>query len=180
MAHEPKNASLELERDLFLRQLLRDLSGTLEDVVGLEAAEGYFSTVGGSVGQWIDTIYRDALNKDRLSSEEVSEVCIDLKRRIGGDFYLISADEDQFVYGNRRCPFGDKVVGRPSLCMMTSNVFGRITADNLGYARIELENTIARGDKGCRVVVRLKKEDDTSPNAREYYGGSGSLNVEPD
>lgn len=166
---------LELDRDIFLRKLLRDLSGTLEDVVGLEAAEGYLSTVGGSVGRWIDQAYRKAMEKPNLSLGEVSDVCIDLKRRIGGDFYLISADEDEIVYGNRRCPFGDNVIGRPSLCMMTSNVFGRITADNLGYARVELEETIARGDKGCRVIVRLKRESDTPPNAREYFGSRGSL-----
>ena len=169
----------ELDRDLFLRQLLRDLSGTLEDVVGLETAEGYISTVGGSVGRWINQSYREAMAKTKLDPKEVSEVCIDLKKRIGGDFYLISADENEIVYGNRRCPFGDKVEGRPSLCMMTSNVFGRITADNLGYSRVELHETIARGDQGCRVVVKLKRDDSVSPSAREYYGEGGKTDDEP-
>ena len=35
-----------LERDGFLRNLLRHLSGTLEDVVGLEEASGFISVVG--------------------------------------------------------------------------------------------------------------------------------------
>ena len=35
-------------------------------------------------------------------------------------------NEDRIVLGNRRCPFGEKVLGRPSMCMMTSNVFGSI------------------------------------------------------
>ena len=34
------------------------------------------------------------------------------------------------------------------MCMMTSNVFGHIAAENVGYAKVELQETIARGDKG--------------------------------
>lgn len=37
--------------------------------------------------------------------------------------------------------------------MMTSNVFGMIAASNLGYAKVELQETIAKGASGCRVIV---------------------------
>ncbi len=169
MAQRVDEAELILDRDIFLRKLVRELSGTLEDVIGLEAAEGYISTVGSRMGHWMDESYRDALGKSHLSVEEVSEVCVDLKKRIGGDFYLISASEDELVFGNNRCPFGEAVKDRPSLCMMTSNVFGRVAADNLGYARVELEQTIAKGDPGCRVVVRLKPDPVGIVSEREYY-----------
>ena len=169
MAEEVSESEVPLDRDVFLRRLLRELSGTLEGVVGLEAAEGYISTVGGQVGHWINAAYCEALDKKHLGPDEVSAVCVDLKKRIGGDFYLISSDEDRMVFGNRHCPFGEMVVGRTSLCMMTSNVFGRITADNLGYARVELEQTIAQGDPGCRVIVHLKPNEEAAPEAREYY-----------
>ncbi len=169
MAQRVNEAELELDRNIFLRRLVRELSGTLEDVIGVEAAEGYISTVGSQMGRWMNESYKDALGKRRLSSEEVSEVCVDLKKRIGGDFYLISGSEDELVFGNRRCPFGDAVKDRPSLCMMTSNVFGRIAADNLGYARVELEQTIAQGDPGCRVVVRMNKTSEGAVSEREYY-----------
>ena len=56
-----------------------------------------------------------------------------MKRRINGDFYVIEESETHIVLGNRACPFGDKVLGRPSMCMMTSNVFGHVAAENLGY-----------------------------------------------
>jgi len=73
--------------------------------------------------------------------------------------------------GNRVCPFAEKVVGRESMCMMTSNVFGTIAARNLGYARVELEETIARGDAGCRVVVHLVPDVDVETvSGREYFG----------
>jgi hypothetical protein len=72
------------------------------------------------------------------------------------------------VFGNTACPFGDKVIGRESMCMMTSNVFGHIAAQNLGYARIELQDTIARGGVGCRVVLHLRPDAETG-FGKEYF-----------
>ncbi|MDK1477046.1 methanogen output domain 1-containing protein [Streptomyces sp. 549] len=160
-----------LDRDVFLRTLLRELAGSLESVVGLEEASGYISLVGQSVGTQIDEAYVKALEVDRLSPEQVAEVLVDLKRRIQGDFHVIEQDDEKIVLGNRTCPFAEKVVGRESMCMMTSNVFGTVAARNLGYARVELLETIARGDAGCRVVVHLRPgpEMDVS-QAREYFG----------
>ncbi len=94
---------------------------------------------------------------------------VDLKQRIQGDFYIIEEREDRIVLGNRQCPFGGYVEGRPSLCMMTSNVFGRIAAENLGYARVDIEQSIAAGDPLCRVVVYLRPQERTEPSAREYF-----------
>jgi predicted ArsR family transcriptional regulator len=164
-------SAVPLDRDIFLRTLVRELSGTLQDVVGLEEAAGFISIVGQNMGRQIDAEYRAALGEDRLDAPAVADVLVDLKRRINGDFYIIEQDADRIVLGNRACPFGDKVIGRPALCMMTSNVFGSITADNLGYARIVLEETIAQGDPGCRVVVHLRPDPEgPAANGREYYG----------
>jgi predicted ArsR family transcriptional regulator len=168
----PREAAVPLERDVFLRTLIRELSGTLQDVVGLEAASGFVSVVGQNMGRMIDSEYRAALGTDRLSREQVAEVLVDLKRRIRGDFFIIEQDEDRIVLGNRACPFEDKVVGRPAMCMMTSNVFGSIAADNLGYARVVLEETIAEGAPGCRVVVHLKPAAGGSGAGREYFGST--------
>jgi predicted ArsR family transcriptional regulator len=145
-----------LERDVFLRTLLRHLAGTIQDVVGMEDAEGFVSVVGQRIGEEIDIEYKRALEVDALSREQVAAVLVDLKRRIQGDFFVIEQDDTRIVLGNRACPFGEKVIGRPSLCMMTSNVFGSIAAESLGYAEVEIQEAIARGDGGCRVVVHLK------------------------
>lgn len=158
-----------LERDVFARSLIRELAGTLQEVVGLEDASGYISVVGTAIGEQIDTTYRNAFVVDRLSREQVADVLVDLKRRIKGDFYVIEETEDRIVLGNRACPFGELVRDRPSLCMMTSNVFGHIASQNLGYAAVDLEQTIAEGHPGCRVVVYLRPSEDTPPSAREYY-----------
>lgn len=167
-------ADVELDRDRFLRSLIRELSGILEETVGVEDAAGFVSVVGDRIGHDIDAAYRDALDTERLDLEQVAAVLVDLKRRIQGDFYVISCDEERIVLGNRACPFGEKVLGRPSMCMMTSNVFGSVAAENLGYAKVELDETIAEGHGGCRVVVHL---DPTAPAAeaaegREYFASS--------
>ena len=168
-----RQLDVPLERDVFLRTLVRHLSGTLQDVVGLEEAEGFVSVVGQKIGEEIDRAYKGALEVSRLSREQVAAVCIDLKRRIQGDFYVIEQTEDKIVFGNRACPFAEKVIGRPALCMMTSNVFGHIAAENLGYSKVVLEKTIAQGDAGCRVVVYLKPTDDAATSqGREYLGGA--------
>jgi predicted ArsR family transcriptional regulator len=167
----PDMAQLDvaLERDIFLRRLLRELAGSLQDVIGVDEASGYVSVVGAALGEHIDESYRRALNVDRLTREQVAEVLVDLKRRIQGKFYVIEQTEDRIVLGNAACPFGELVRDRPSLCMMTSNVFGYIAARNLGYAGVELEETIAAGHAGCRVVVHLRPSDEVRPSTREYF-----------
>ena len=159
-----------LERDLFLRTLVRELAGTLEETVGLEDAAGYISIVGRRMGAWLDESYREALGVDRLDRDQVAEVHLDLKHRIHGDFELQHCDEERLEYTNSRCPFEDKVLGRESMCMMTSNVFGLIAAENLGYAKVELAETIARGDGRCRVVVHLEPGSGQHATGREYFG----------
>jgi predicted ArsR family transcriptional regulator len=105
-----------------------------------------------------------------MDRSQVAEVLVDLKRRIRGDFYVIEEDEEKIVLGNRACPFAEKVLGRPAMCMMTSNVFGVIAAENLGYAKVELQETIANGDTGCRVVVHLKPTAHAQKaEGREYF-----------
>ncbi len=166
-----RSLSIPLERDVFMRTLIRELSGTLQDVIGLEEASGFISVVGQRVGDQINQDYKAALQLPKLSREQVAAVLVDLKRRIHGTFSVIEQDDEKIVLRNDDCPFADKVLDRPAMCMMTSNVFGVIAAENLGYAKVALEKTIALGDGECRVVVYLK------PNAvadaadgREYFG----------
>jgi predicted ArsR family transcriptional regulator len=165
-----ETADISLERDIFLRTLIRELSGALQDVVGVDEASGFVSMVGQNMGRQIDREYKRALHVENLSREQVADVLVDLKRRIQGDFYVIEQDDEKIVLGNRQCPFEDKVIGRPAMCMMTSNVFGGIAAQNLGYAKVELQQTIAQGHPGCRVVVYLKPtEEAAAAKGREYF-----------
>ncbi|WP_437629857.1 methanogen output domain 1-containing protein [Sorangium sp. So ce854] len=169
-AEAVRRLPVQLDRDHFLRQLLRELAGTLQEVVGLEQASGFVSIVGQKIGDRINEEYRSGLQVPRLTREQVTQVLVDLKRRIQGDFFVIEESDDRLVLGNRACPFGDMVRDRQALCMMTSNVFGLITAENLGYARVVIEESIAQGHAGCRVVVHLEPPpDDGAPAGQEYF-----------
>jgi hypothetical protein len=169
-ASDVRLLALPLERDLFLRTLVWELAGNLEEIVGYAEAAGYISLVGLNVGTWLDGLYRSALGVPRLSRTQVEEVLVDLKRRIGGSFAVVASEEGRILLESSACPFEEKVVDRPSMCMMTSNVFGAIAAENLGYAKVALEQTLARKDPVCRVVVYLRPsaEADAAPG-REYF-----------
>lgn len=163
---------LPLDRDVFLRTLIRELAGTLQDIVGLEEASGFISVVGQNIGRQIDHEYRVALGAMQLTPEQVVDVLVDLKQRIKGDFYIIEQTDEKLVFGNRACPFAEKVIDRPAMCMMTSNVFGSIAAENLGYAKVELQETIAKGAPLCRVVIYLKPTPEAeASHGREYFKG---------
>ena len=100
----------------------------------------------------------------------MAAVLVDLKRRIKGDFYVIEETDERIVLGNRICPFAEKVLDHPSMCMMTSNVFGHIAAENLGYGKVELQRTIADGHPECRVVVYIAPSmEAAAAYGREYF-----------
>lgn len=158
-----------LNRDLFFRKLIRELTGALETVIGVKSTRGIIAHVGDRLGRFMDQGYREGLKVDRMSKAEIARVLVDLKSRIGGDFYVISQDEATIVLGNRRCPFGDMVEGRPSLCMMTSSVFGRIAAQNTGHARVSVDKSIADGHPRCRISVRFNPNGLPGRRERDFY-----------
>lgn len=155
----------ELNRDNFFRRMLGEIAENLEETVGIDEAMGYISSVGGAVGDDISRLYAAAQGAP-LSANELPHVLVDLKSRIGGTFRIIEQTADRIVFKNTACPFGDRVTGRQSLCMMTSNVFGTIAAEATGYGKVELAETLAKGDSGCTVVVHLKRND---ADGREYF-----------
>ncbi|MBJ6725184.1 methanogen output domain 1-containing protein [Geomesophilobacter sediminis] len=162
---------IPLERDLFMRTLIRELAGTLEEIIGYEEAAGYISLVGQHIGEWIDSVYKRELGVAVLSHDQVAQVLVDLKRRIQGSFSIVESDDKQIILTSTSCPFADKVLDRRSMCMMTSNVFGVIAAKNLGYAKVVLEETIAGGCDRCKVLVYLQPTAEAAAaEGREYYG----------
>lgn len=161
--------NIALDRDVFMRGLLRHLSGALENIIGLDEAAGFISIVGQNIGEELNSEYRQALQVAALNQSQVSEVLVDLKRRIQGEFSVINEDKDKITLRAKSCPFAEKVIGRPSLCMMTSNVFGTIAAENLGYAKVELNETIAGGAPECLITVHLTVNDSSAAAAGEEY-----------
>ena len=173
-ARKVRHLDIVLDRDLFLRKLVRHLSGTFEEVIGLREISGVLGVVGQKLGDEIDRAYREALGVPRLLRAQVSEVLGDVKRRIGGEFRVIEESDEKIVLGGTACPFLDEVRERPSMCMITSNVFGSITAQNLGYARVVVEAAIATGSDGCRVAIHLQPAlpEGAPVEGRESFRGS--------
>lgn len=162
-----------LDKDRFLRRLIRELSGQLEEIAGAEEANAFISLVGLRMGEWFAQTAASERGERPPSPETVARACVAAKRRIQGGFHVIEISTEKIVLGNTACPFGSAVTGRTSLCMMTSNIFGRIVARELGYAAVQLHETIARGDAGCLVTIHLQppaRGACPGEPAREYFG----------
>jgi len=140
-------------KEPFLRALVVQLAQHVERELGPVAAAAAVAQVGADVGARMEEEYRRVRSiVERLTPEQLADLDVRLKRAIQGDFYVIE--------GARRpaLPFGDVVRRAPTLCRMTSSVFGGIGARNAGGASVQLEERIAVGDLACRVVVWLGEE----------------------
>lgn len=161
-------------RESFLKALVVQLAQAVERDQGPDAAEAAVAQVGMDVGSRMEDEFRrvEAIT-ERLTPEQMGELYVRLKGAIHGDFYVIEASEERIVLGNRRCPFGEAVKRSPALCRMTSSVFGGIAARNRGSSAVRLEERIAVGDPGCRVVVWLGDAARERGEAEHLYGGVG-------
>jgi anti-sigma regulatory factor (Ser/Thr protein kinase)/predicted ArsR family transcriptional regulator len=143
-------------KESFLRALVVQLARALEERHGPDAAQAAVAQVGTDVGGRMEQAYRQAAEVvGTLTPEQMADCYVRLKHAIDGEFYVIEASAERIVLGNRACPFGDVVRRSPSLCRMTSSVFGGIASRNAGGATVLLEERIALGDPQCRVVVEL-------------------------
>lgn len=149
---------VSLNRDLFMRTLLVDISYLLENNLGTRWLQQYIGQVGLSMGAWIEEQYRNVCGLEgALTPQQFAEIIVDLKRRIGGEFTIENVSAKAVTVASATCPFGDIVRRSPGLCRMTSSVFGGIAARNFGYGKVFIRRSIARGDKRCEVKVFLDR-----------------------
>lgn len=148
------------EKESFMRSLVVQIAQGVEHSLGPLAAESVVAQAGTDVGGQMEAEFRSSHPglRELMTPTETAECYVRLKRAIGGDFYVLEADENRIVLANRACPFGDAVLRAPALCRMTSSVFGGIAARNFGEATVALEERIAVGDPQCRVVVYLGEQ----------------------
>ncbi|WP_136636867.1 methanogen output domain 1-containing protein [Pseudooceanicola onchidii] len=164
-APPPRASEPEWGREDFLNTLVGTLSETIEQVVGLNDAETFIGMVGRRMGQ---SAAARLPCQGKATPEEVAEHLKSFKASIGGTFEVESVDGSKLTFTNSHCPFASEVNGRPSLCMMTTNVFGRVAADATGYARVNVVESLARGHGRCLVKVNLEWEDDG--DGQEFFG----------
>ena len=165
------------DKESFLRALVVQLSQAVEHAGGPDLGEDVVAEVGITVGGQMEAEYRAAREVvGRLDPDQLAECFVRLKHAIDGRFYVVELTEDRIVLGNERCPFGNAVRKAPALCRVTSAVFGGIAARNHdGGAAIVLEERIAVGDPGCRVVVHLGDPPAASQRfAHRYHAPAGA------
>jgi predicted ArsR family transcriptional regulator len=153
----------------FYLEMLATLTSALERVVGLEDAEGYLALVGAEMGHDFHMSYCATSPSGDLPVDRIANVLVDLKAHIDGGFSIEAVENGKITLVNTRCPFGEKVKGRQSLCMMTSTLFGTISAEAAGQANVDIQQSIAAGDPGCRVVIHLNQPE--APGKR-YFGSA--------
>ncbi|MEQ8897123.1 MAG: methanogen output domain 1-containing protein [Roseovarius sp.] len=158
---------IDLARPEFFADIAATLAGELEDTIGLVEASSFVGQVGDELGSSISRRYAEAMNGLPEMPEALAAILSDLKRRIGGNFTVEAVSDTEIVLINSACPFANRVQGRPSLCMMTTNVFGRVVSDARGYARVNIDKAIATGHPGCRVRVSL--QDDDAGDGFEFF-----------
>ena len=158
-------------KEAFLRALVVQLATSIEVQHGPDAADAAVAQVGTDVGGQMEEEFRLAKAiTGRMTPEEMGGCYVRLKHAIDGGFRVVEATTERIVLVNDRCPFGVAVQQAPSLCRMTSSVFGGIAARNSDHgASVLLEERIAVGDPGCRVVVNLNvPKTAAAPEAHHY------------
>ena len=162
---------VSLDRDIFLTSLVGELESTLKDTVGPDEASGWINAAGERVGERISEGYKSALAVRELPRARISEVLVDVSRRVASGYEALEEEDDRIVMINRTCSCGEKGPGHASMCTMTANVFGAIVAENLGYARVSLERKTIDGVPACVLHIGLQPSAQAGGQAREYFRG---------
>jgi len=105
----------------------------------------------------IEEQYKKFHGTDKLNYTQTIDSLVDAQKKIGGNFIVIERTDDIIILKNTKCPFGDKVRKAPCLCNTTSALCGVMTARNLGYSKVVLRKTIAKGASECFIHIHLKK-----------------------
>lgn len=165
----PPGKQVSSDQASFLETIIGEVAGTLQTLVGNTDASSYISLVGLALGE---AIYQESIESaipDYLTPSGLADLLVAIEQRIGGGFSVSSVTRDAIVLHNAKCPYGSGIAGRPSLCMMTTNMLGTIAAQYLDYAAVDTTKTIASGDRYCRVVIRLRPGSETGSMTREYF-----------
>lgn len=149
-----------MDRETFLLGLAVNLVRNIDLGAGPGVARQLVNQVGRQIGAEMEAAYRSANDiEGPLTAPQMADLFVGLKAAIDGDFRVVEASDDRIVLANERCPFGSVVQQAPSLCQMTSAVFGGIAANNRTAGRVQLDERIAVGDAACRIVVELNSAE---------------------
>ncbi|SFW25616.1 sigma 54-interacting transcriptional regulator [Nitrosovibrio sp. Nv17] len=162
MSNDPLS---ELTPDFFLQTFILELMHASEQQ-GQEHCEQLIEHIAQTAGCFFEETYRENTGKsERLDTESYVELILGIKNNIGGNFLLVSSNQDCITVTNTCCPFGERVTRFPELCRMTSSVFGGIAARNYGYAKVDIKKSIACRHGRCDVSIHTNPQ-----TAKEHHG----------
>lgn len=149
-----------MDRETFLLGLAVNLVHNIYLSQGPDAAMRLVNQVGRQIGAEMEAAYRSANGiVGPLTTDQMADLFVGLKAAIDGDFRVVEMTDDRIELVNNRCPFGSAVQRAPSLCQMTSAVFGGIAANNRKGGRVQLDERIAVGDIECRIVIDFESAE---------------------
>ena len=153
-----------LNKESYLNDTLLNISKDLND----ETSKNKIKKAAIDTAKKIEGMYKKFHGVDKLNFTQVIDSLVDAQKKIGGNFVVVERTEDVIILRNTKCPFGEGVKQAPFLCATTSALCGTITARNLGYSRVVLKKTIAKGSTECLIYIYLKKTEDTEKEIDEY------------
>lgn len=149
---------VNLNKEDFLNRLTIQIAANLNDKKAIKTAAS-------KIADHIVELYKEYYKLDRLKLNRVIEAIEDAENKIGGKAKVIERTNKKITVKCTRCPFGDNVKLCKYLCYVTSNLLGKLTSKNLGYAKVNIKNAIARGSDHCLIDVYLKEGNE---EGKEY------------
>ncbi len=143
-----------LNKELYFNELISNLASLMKD----ETSKTKIKKAAIETAKYIDEVYRKFHGVDKLSLPQVIEALVNAQEKIGGMFVVLKQNNKEIILRNTKCPFGENVKKNPGLCATTSAIAGVITARNLGYSKVTVKKTIAKGAKECLIHIQLRRD----------------------
>jgi CheY-like chemotaxis protein len=102
-----------------------------------------------------DVIWIKYIHEIPKEITQTANISCNVMNKLGGGFSVEVANEKGYVLINNKCPWGEYGQINPALCMITKAIFARIGIRIYKNVSVNIEETIAGGDKLCRVKLCL-------------------------
>lgn len=156
---------VSLNKEIYFDEVILNLANEMGD----EVSKKRVKKAAIATAQGIEVQYKKFHGVDKLNYHQVIDSLVDAQRKMGGNFIVLERTEEIIIIKNTKCPFGGKVKGKGCLCATTSALCGVMTARNLGYSKVILKRTIAKGANECLIYIYLKKTKETGKETTDEY-----------